>query len=344
MHRYVNILSVMTLLVFMLSSCSTFRSARRINMEPFSENANTLFSEATKVSRPFQWDYLKPYLYIPELQDVGREAVPLLKALQGVVYYSNQVVAINNSNLTDSEKNRQLARYLEEIRQKAVGKDELDSLHLDQSSLELIFQKIRNSKTYLKGIDAASPIINAVVIGMQNRLDGIQAKISLVTAAFDREIEKDYYLTRLNYLNLKKLQQNTMRATTLLYFVWTDHTDSLKTLLQNNPDIRQFMPGQVNPTQNQLKAAEQYLLDRLEKLDTILHQLDSEKALYHAKEQELEDWRINTDERIRIARNAIMVWAQSHRNLAAGIQVPPLIDIKGITGGLVGGAAKTGIP
>jgi len=59
---------------------------------------------------------------------------------------------------------------------------------------------------------------------------------------------------------------------------------------------------------------------------------------------ELEDWCINVDEKIRVARNAITVWAQSHRNLGAGIPVPPLIDVAGFTSGLVGTAASKVVP
>ena len=36
--------------------------------------------------------------------------------------------------------------------------------------------------------------------------------------------------------------------------------------------------------------------------------------------------------------------AHSHRNLSAGIPVPLLIDVKGMTGGLAGSAAKTLMP
>ena len=54
-----------------ISSCSIFQSSKKINMAPFSDNAGTLFSEATKVSRPFQWKHLKPYTRIDEFQNVG---------------------------------------------------------------------------------------------------------------------------------------------------------------------------------------------------------------------------------------------------------------------------------
>ncbi len=55
-------------IMFLISGCSVFQSSRKIDMTPFSDNAGTLFSEAIKISRPFQWKHLKPYLDIPEFQ------------------------------------------------------------------------------------------------------------------------------------------------------------------------------------------------------------------------------------------------------------------------------------
>ena len=67
-------------------------------------------------------------------------------------------------------------------------------------------------------------------------------------------------------------------------------------------------------------------------------------ARYHAKKEEIKQWRVTVDEKIRIARNAISVWAQSHRNLGNGIPVPPLIDVAGFTGGVVGAAVNKVVP
>jgi hypothetical protein len=47
--------------------------------------------------------------------------------------------------------------------------------------------------------------------------------------------------------------------------------------------------------------------------------MDVAKAEYVAKQDELIVWRTQVDEKIMIARTAITVWAQSHRNLGAAI-------------------------
>jgi hypothetical protein len=73
-------------------------------MSPFADNTGTTFSESTKISRPFLWKYCKPYISIPEFQKLYTEAIPMLEALHGIVYYSNQVVAINNATLSDKKR------------------------------------------------------------------------------------------------------------------------------------------------------------------------------------------------------------------------------------------------
>ncbi len=76
----------------------------------------------------------------------------------------------------------------------------------------------------------------------------------------------------------------------------------------------------------------------------MITQMDDDIIEYHAKQDEMENWRLYVDEKITIARNAMTVWAQSHRNLGAGIPVPPLIDVAGIATGLVGTATGVVLP
>jgi hypothetical protein len=112
----------------------------------------------------------------------------------------------------------------------------------------------------------------------------------------------------------------------------------LDTLLQENASLTDYLPSTENASPAQLAAAESHLLDQLHQIDIMLDHLDDAKAEYIAKQDELIAWRIQVDEKIMIAR------AQSHRNLGAGIPVPPLFDVGGFATDLIGGAAKTVIP
>ena len=58
----------------------------------------------------------------------------------------------------------------------------------------------------------------------------------------------------------------------------------------------------------------------------------------------MEVLRTQADERARLGRAALFLWARSHRNLAAGIQVPPMIDVMGIMKSTVTTGVKGVIP
>jgi hypothetical protein len=248
------------------------------------------------------------------------------------VYYSNQVVAIGNSKLSDTDKNRQLVRYLQEALNASADQAALDSLGLDKASLQTIFTSMRDSKTYLDGIGAAGPIVNAIVRAAQDRLDALQQIIIPATeAGLDRAIEADFHET----------QARSMRALNLLYEARMGDRAALDTLLSEDASVKSLIPSAQKATEKEMEAAEKYLLDRLGGISVVLHQLDYDLAAYKAKQDELGAWRYEIDERVKLARNAMAVWAQSHRNLGNGIPVPPLIDVQGMAGSLVGNAVKT---
>jgi hypothetical protein len=333
---------VASLGTILLSGCSTFKGSRKMSMAPFAENTGVMFAEAAKVSRPFQFKSLRPYTALPEFQQGRQQALPILRTLRGVVYYSNQVVAIGNSKLSDTDKNRQLVRYLQEALNASADQAALDSLGLDKASLQTIFTSMRDSKTYLDGIGAAGPIVNAIVRAAQDRLDALQQIIIPATeAGLDRAIEADFHETRTNYTNLKGTQARSMRALNLLYEARMGDRAALDTLLSEDASVKSLIPSAQKSTEKEMEAAEKHLLDRLAGLNVVLHQLDYDLAAYKAKQDELGAWRYEIDERVKLARNAMAVWAQSHRNLGNGIPVPPLIDVQGMAGSLVGGAVKT---
>ena len=313
-------------------------------MSPFADNTTTMFSEATKISQPFQWKYCKPYTSIPEAQNFAAAALPLLEALHRIVYYSNQVVAINNSKLSDKEKNNQLARYLREAMQRALEDREGDSLQLDLSGAVKVLENIRNAKTYREGILASEPIVNSVVRAILDRIDKVQNQVPLVLAGFEREIEDDYAEVRGNYLRLQELQEDLMLSVTRLYRGRMGDNAEMDSLLQEDASVRYFIPSIEAVSLSQMTAAEKHLVEQLNEIDTMLHQLDGIKNEYIAKKDELNQWRTQVDEKIRIARTSMIIWAQSHRNLGAGIPVPPLIDVGGVASGLVGSATKTVLP
>ena len=105
MQKYVLFL----LLTLIISGCSVFKSSRRMDMGPFAENTRTLFAEAIKIERPFPWKLNKKMTEITEYREAATKAKPVVEVLRGIILYSNQIVSIYNSKLSEKSKINLLA-------------------------------------------------------------------------------------------------------------------------------------------------------------------------------------------------------------------------------------------
>jgi hypothetical protein len=303
-----------------------------MDMEPFSDNAGILFNEAVKVSRPFQFKNLALYTDTEEYDRIKAKSRPLITALKGLVYYSNQLVAIQNSHLSERQRNQHLAFYLEEVFSKTKVKKNLDSIGLSQEAVEETLINIRKKDTYLDGIAEADPIINTIVLALFEKLDVIEEDILHVIAAFEEEIEADYQYKINNFVRIRDLENSTHESLSLLYQFWTKDRSQLDNLLASDLHLASFIKNKDDISLDEYHKMEAYLFKRMENIEIMLRQLNDDKIEYLSKKEEINLWHLQADEKLSIARNSIMVWGQSHRNLGKGIQVPPLLDITTILG------------
>ena len=341
----IRILLVFSLIIF--QSCSVFKGSVKMNMQPFSDNTAVLFNEAVKVSRPFQFKNLSTYTDVEEYYTIKEKSKPLIKALKGIVYYSNQIVVIYNSRLTDKQKNIQLAFYLQEAFAKVKHKERLDSIGLNKEAVNLVLTDIRNSERYLDGIAAADPIINTIVLGLFDGLDEIEEGILPIIDSFESQILEEFSLVIDNYLRIKNLQNSTQETLSKLYLFWTKDRTILDSLLKSDLSLSYYIKSPDAVSQEEFQRIEDYLFRRLGRIDEMLKQLEDDGLEYLAKKGEISNWHLQVDEKVSIARNAIIIWAQSHRNLGKGVEVPPLLDMSTILemmGPSVGKAASGLLP
>ena len=335
---------IFSLAVLILSGCSVFKSSYRMDTAPFADNTRTLFAEAIKMERPFPWKLLRDKTMMQEYQEASNRAKPIIEVFHGIIYYSNQVVAIYNSKLSPKSKAHMLADYLDEGMQKALKKENTDSLSLDLPRAREILAEIRNAETYFKALAAAEPIINAVVSATMERIDELQELIPPILSGFTRDIEHDFAAAKENYRRLRDLQEKTMLSMTRLYYVRLgDHAELLK-LLDEDPSLKHFIPSEDQANYENMMKAENYLLNQVKEIELMINHLDDIKEEYIAKYDELLGWKKEFDDKILIARTSLTIWARAHKNLGAGVPVPPLIDVEGITGSLAGKATKVIIP
>jgi hypothetical protein len=326
-----------------LVGCATFGSSRRVDLGPFSENTLGMIGELQTFNRPPTWARLKRYQNLPSVaaarQSVGRVRV----LMRGVALYSMQITSLYDSPLSEKRKITELARYMEETIRPGLTTSAPPDLGLSPGYMDTLIQQIRQRKTFLKALSAAQPVVNLTVTAGDMLFDDLDETIQVASADLSAHIEAEFGSLELRVADLNQMHVASVRSFTLLQRYRGGDQAALDSLRLTDPMVGRLVPGR-SPTSKDLGAAEAYVIDRSAKIKTLREQLEPEFVVYRENRAELEAFRTQADERARLGRAALFLWARSHRNLAAGIQVPPMIDIIGIMKGTVSGGVKGIIP
>lgn len=299
-------------------------------MQPFSDNTTVLFQESAKVDRPFQFQSLAAYRDTKKYKILKAKAEPIIRGLRGITYYSNQLVAISNARISEKGKNKQLSIYVKDVLERIDHKERTDSLGLRQSQIDSTILNIRRAETYREGIKTADPVVKSIVLSMFERLEALETMVEDAAYSFEDEIYRDHELAIKNYLNLKELQNSTQYKLTQVYYAETGRENTLDSLVAIDPSLAKFVSSGRSKDQMDFAATEEFLLKRLENIDTLLRQLDDDKLEFMDMKREITQWHIQADEKIKIARNSLIVWSQSHKNLGQGIVTPALIGMENL--------------
>ena len=326
-------------LATVFTGCSFFSASRRLDLGPFGENTVQMVGEMQKFQRPAPWVYLKKYSEHPKVLEVGKEHLALRALLRGVALYSLEVVALGESKLPEEAKVRELARYLEsEVRPQFPYDTEGETF--SQSDLEEVIREVRRRKTFFDALNAAQPLVAAIQEAGLRIFDRFDERVAEATKAVGAEVEGDFAPLKRTIQQLEELQLRTMDGVTLIYQhrLGTPHAlDELRSIYP--PSAEQLPPGK-EPTSRQLEAAELVLVAELDRIQRLKDQLIPEFGIYKESRRELESLRILNEERARLGRATLTLWARSHKNLGMGVTVPPVIDVVGLLRNATNSAAN----
>jgi len=324
--------------------CSLFRAERRLDMGPFGENTVAMVGEMQKFNRPAPWVYLKKYQRHPEVVKGMPFLVEMRGLLRGVAFYSMQITALQESRLSEKRRLQELVRYLKEIVRPTLpaetGKDSVFS----KEDLDEVVKDVLTRETFLDGLSAAQPLVNAVQSYGLGLFDQFDDQLGVAVAAVGGEVEKEFAPLKRNIVELELLQERAMEGVTLLYKYRLGEAEALPALRTLYPPVAEQLPAGKPPTARQLDSAELELVAQLQRIKALKEQLVPEFMVYKEEQRELETLRIQAEERARLGRATLVLWARSHKNLGLGVAVPPAIDVVGLlkaaTGAAAGSAGK----
>jgi hypothetical protein len=343
-HTVVRFALILVLATPVLSACASFKGSRRIDVGPFAENTVTMIGEVQRANRPPSWVYLRRFHSLPSVVEARAAGRPVMELLRGVALYSTQVVSLYESSLSESRKVDELSRYVEEyIRPSLAGMSDT-TLTFTTSDLDAVVADIGSRETLLDALSAVQPLVTATMDYANQHLDELDRAIETATADVGRRVETDFAPLKQQIAVFEELQLRTMRSYTLLNRYRLGEAGALDSLRALDPPSAEKLPAGRKPASKDLDAVEADIIDRLNRVQGLKDQLAPEFGIYREHLAEIETLRNSAEERARLTRVTLILWSRSHRNLAAGIGVPPAIDLKGMMTSTVRSAAGSIVP
>lgn len=309
------------------AGCSSFKSTQRLDVGPFAENTVGMIGEVQRATKPLVWTHLKQYESLPSIQVVREAYAPVRTLMRGVALYSTQIVSIYESDLPESQKSQELADYLEDaVRQRLRNNKQADP-YLTQRILDSALSRVRAAPTFIGALNAAQPVV-AGALGYGNAVyDSLDLKIDRAAADIDQRIETAFAPLKRQLAEVADLELNSTARYTWLSRYRLGDTTALDSVRAHDPEAAKAMPAGKRPTPAAVDTTEQRILSQIETIARLRGHLEQQFEEYRAQHRELDSIRIQAREATQLGRTTLILWARSHRDLAAGVKVPPAINL-----------------
>jgi len=308
----------------LLGGCAKFSSSRKMDPGPFGENVTVMVGDITsEVRQPF---YIKKYIYGPNLEEYQTEWQIMRKTLRNIVLYSTQVVNIAQSPMTERKKPNALAATLREILN-PVPEERLADFQLTRPELNELIRNVEIQDTMLDALKEAQPIVDRVASYVDIHFDRVETALNKLIREIDQRMDARWHLNRENVEALYALQGRTIKSYALLYKYREGDPAGLDALRENDPALQNALGKDRPVSEKELVVTEAEIMGRLKNLYSIRDHLLPQVEQYLAEARERDELYTAHKETGKKIRTTIMLWGRAHRNLAAGIPVPPEIDL-----------------
>jgi hypothetical protein len=314
----------------LLTGCSAFQSHQKLDAGPFAENTVSMAGETQRYNRPPQWIYLNEFRTRPAVEAARQQAVVLRDLLRGIALYSTQVVALHESNLAEKKKVAEFAGFIDEVSRPGILAKSTVEIGLDDAAYRSTLADVRSKPTLREALGAAQPLVTAVGQYANRLFDRADESVANAGEDLKEQIDQKFRTVLDDVRDIDAVQMRLTKSFALLHDVRSGTHAALAPLLEIDPELREWCKADGDPSMANLDAAEGHVVAQLGHVKQVRDQLEPQFLLYKEHQKELEALRLQTEEMLRLGRMTLLVWTRSHRNLAAGIPIPPAIDLSGI--------------
>jgi hypothetical protein len=297
-----------------------------MNLAPFAENTIAMTGDINYGLWQARPVYLRPHIEGPEVQNYAEKWAKIRRVLNGIVAYSVEVVTLSESLLDGPERAVALANFLELMLQ-PVLEEPRPELHLTPEQILDIIASVRQQEKLFDALMAAQPLVDEVSRSTGEVLDDMtlaqKNAADEVTQSIDLEYAEILHFSE----TLKDQQITALQNAQRLHDYRHGDSGAFQTLMKNDASLAEVVQNEANPSTADLQAIEQRLIYKLSVIKSLKEQLDPDLEMYRMQQKELYDLLRIANASLKKAKISVIVWARSHRKLAAGVMDPAKIDV-----------------
>lgn len=309
--------------VLLLSNCASwegkFTETESANVTAFADHTISMLSESdfsiTRGKAVYVRDLVDPNSKeSQEFKAAVKEARFLLK---GIVKYSIDMVTIVETNKTDSERIEAYARRLEIVKNNAEDRLALEPGHFDE-----ILESVRKQEKFMDALQQAQPILNATARYAELILTKIDDSARVLARKIEAQIDENFKQVTVYQEALEYEKYNVLTALGNVYVSYKGDMQAFDRLRKSDAITSKKLISKTDPSEEDLKALSDHLMNRLNNLDKIWRQVEPKWNIYRASHHELDQLYDELLTRTGKARLFVLLWVRAHQKMAAGITNP----------------------
>lgn len=312
-----------------------FKSKQHINLAPFAEQLATLvgdiqFGLVTK--NPI---YMLRFMDTPELVEYQDKFQQFRVDAGKILAYSARTITLAQSHMTAPEKVEALADYIDKLRRREKRPENAESA-ISPEKFDKVLNNVRRQENLLDAMRAAQPLVEEVSRNMRAYIDELDNAQEQAEEALGQRIKAEHKDVLDYSVTLKNRGSDTLQRLQNLHQYRSGDAEALEKVLQNDPELQGIIKKGAAANYKDLKKAENKLTERLELLNTQFKLLSTQLEYYVKQKNELNEFVELSDNALRKAKLAILLWTRVHRLMAAGITDPAKVDVFGLLNKAVG--------
>lgn len=321
------LIAILIVLMFSLTSCSSFKKTTEVNLTPFAEQTITMAGSVNYGFMQIRAVYIREYTQqTPEVEELKLMVGQIRKVMRGIVAYSIQVVTLSQASKTGPERAEGLADFIEEILEPVKEQKEVE-LHYQEKNLDEILENIRKQETLLDALRIAQPLIDEITYVAETFLDKYKEQQQITVDALDQAIDAEFAPVISYARFLRESQAYVLTNLQLLYEYWKGDETALETLRQRETPSLSAINMEDGLDMHELLQAEDIMIDRMSTITTLRSGIKPQLELYQRQKRELQDLNFEMDQTLQRTRAAITIWQRTHQAMAAGIIYPADINL-----------------